>query len=59
LYQLNILIEEVEKLMEKFMLGEAINKIVDFAWTKYCDWYIEISKIKYSDWTEKVLLYTI
>ncbi len=59
LYKLNELIDTVERYMDKFMLGEAISEIVKFAWNNYCDWYIEISKVQKSDYTDKVLIYTL
>ena len=32
--------------MEKFELGVAIQKIYDFIWDDYCDWYIELTKAR-------------
>ena len=48
--------------MDKFDLGIAAQKIYDFAWTEYCDWYIEIVKPRlYGDDVEakKAALYTL
>ena len=59
LAELDELINQVEKYMDKFMLWEAINKIVDFAWSLYCDWFIEISKIEKSELTLKILVYVL
>lgn len=44
--QLNRLIAEVREFLENFRLGEAANRIHDFLWRKFCDWYIEFSKIR-------------
>ena len=44
--RLNRLIAEVNQLLEGFMLGEALNKIHDFVWGEFCDWYIELAKIR-------------
>lgn len=44
--QLNRLIENVTRLMEEFQFGEAEQQIYDFVWSKFCDWYIEIAKIR-------------
>lgn len=41
---LNTLIQEVTDNMEKFELGIAVQKIYDFIWDEFCDWYIEIAK---------------
>ena len=32
--------------LEKFELGIAVQKIYDFIWDCYCDWYIELAKIR-------------
>jgi valyl-tRNA synthetase len=44
--QLNLLIKNVTVLMEEFQFGEAEQQIYDFVWSKFCDWYIEIAKIR-------------
>ena len=44
--QLNRLINNVGKLMESFQFGEAEQQIYEFTWSKFCDWYIEIAKIR-------------
>jgi valyl-tRNA synthetase len=36
----------VDRLMEAFELGEAGRQIQDFIWDEYCDWYIEMAKIR-------------
>jgi len=44
--QLNKLVKIVTELMEDFQFGEAAQQIYDFIWSKFCDWYIEIAKIR-------------
>jgi valyl-tRNA synthetase len=44
--QLNHLIRSVTELMGNFQFGEAEQQIYDFVWSKFCDWYIEIAKIR-------------
>jgi valyl-tRNA synthetase len=44
LSRLNTLINEVTENIEKFELGIASQKIYDFIWTEFCDWYIELVK---------------
>jgi valyl-tRNA synthetase len=44
--QLNRIIKNVTELMENFQFGEAEQQIYDFIWSKFCDWYIEIAKIR-------------
>jgi len=46
LSKLNTLIGEVTENMEKYELGVAIQKIYDFVWDIYCDWYIELTKAR-------------
>ncbi len=42
----NTLVKEVTDNLEKFELGVAVQKLYDFIWDVFCDWYIEISKIR-------------
>jgi len=45
--ELNRLIKSVTGLMEAFQFGEAEQQIYDFVWSKFCDWYIEVAKIRF------------
>ncbi len=40
----NNLAKEVNENLEKFELGVAVQKLYDFIWDIYCDWYIELTK---------------
>jgi valyl-tRNA synthetase len=42
----NRLISNVTHLMEDWQFGEAGRQIYDFLWGEYCDWFLEISKIR-------------
>ena len=42
----NRLIADVTENLEKFELGLAVQKLYDFIWDIYCDWYIEIAKAR-------------
>lgn len=44
LSEMNTLIKEVTENMEKYELGIAMQKVYDFMWTEFCDWYIELVK---------------
>ena len=46
LSKLNTLIAEVTENMDKYELGVAVQKIYDFVWDIYCDWYIEMTKAR-------------
>jgi len=46
LSKLNTLIAEVTENLEKYELGVAVQKIYDFVWDTYCDWYIEMTKAR-------------
>ena len=66
LSKLNNLIAEVTENMDKYELGVAIQKIYDFIWDIYCDWYIEMTKARlFSDDADrkdtaiKVLVYVL
>ena len=43
---LNRLSKEVTDNLEKFELGVAVAKLYDFIWDIFCDWYIELAKIR-------------
>ena len=42
----NTLAKDVTANLEKYELGIAIQKLYDFIWDVFCDWYIEIAKIR-------------
>ena len=44
--QLNTLAKEMTENMDKFELGIAVQKVYDFIWDEFCDWYIEIAKLR-------------
>jgi len=37
---------EVEKLLDGFQVGEAGRRLHDFFWGEFCDWYIEMAKVR-------------
>ena len=62
--KLNKLTKEVTDNLEKFELGIAVQKLYDFIWDVYCDWYIEIAKIRLqsgegADTAKAVLVYVL
>ena len=42
----NRVAKEITENLEKFELGIAVQKIYDYLWDDFCDWYIEIAKIR-------------
>jgi len=44
----NTLVNEVTDNLDKFELGLAVQKLYDFIWDIFCDWYIEICKSRLS-----------
>jgi valyl-tRNA synthetase len=40
----NTLAKDVTENMDKYELGIAVQKVYDFIWDQFCDWYIEIVK---------------
>jgi valyl-tRNA synthetase len=46
LSRLNRTVGTVSSLLEDFQFGEAQRQIHDFLWGEYCDWYIELAKIR-------------
>ncbi len=54
LSKLNDLISEVTENLDKYELGIAVQKVYDFIWDTYCDWYIELTKARlYSEDAER------
>ncbi len=49
LSRLNTLIKEVTENMGKFELGVALQKLYEFIWDEFCDWYIELVKPRLYD----------
>lgn len=45
LNELDLLIKSVTKNIEKFSLGVATSNLIEFIVSKFCDWYIELSKV--------------
>ena len=54
--KLQTLIEEITNNIENYDLGVALDKVYNFIWNEFCDWYIEMVKPRlYSeDYNEKV-----
>lgn len=44
LSKVNTLAKDVTENMEKYELGIALQKVYDFIWEEFCDWYIEMVK---------------
>lgn len=49
----NTLVRQVTDNLEKFELGIAVSNLYDFIWDVFCDWYIEIAKIRLQSDDEK------
>jgi len=70
LSRVNRLAKDVTENMEKYELGIALQKVYDFIWEEFCDWYIEMVKPRFhgedagskaaAAWTLKtVLIHTL
>ena len=46
LSKVNTLAKDATENMDKFELGIAVQKVYDFIWDEFCDWYIEIAKVR-------------
>ena len=53
LSRFNDLVAQVSENFEKFELGVAAQKIYDFTWDIFCDWYIELAKLRLNSGDEK------
>lgn len=63
LSRFNRLVKEVTDNLEKFELGIAVQKLYDFIWDSFCDWYIELCKVhlqgERAEDTRRVLVYVM
>ncbi len=46
LSRVNTLAKDVTENMDKYEMGIAVQKVYDFIWDEFCDWYIEITKVR-------------
>ena len=66
LHRLNEVAEAVTANLDSFDLNLAVDKIYSFIWTEFCDWYIELAKIRMNgadeesaDSARRVLVWTM
>ncbi len=62
LSKVNTLAKDVTANMDKFELGIAVQKLYDFIWEEFCDWYIEMVKprlYREEDETKAAALWTL
>ncbi|MDD4202615.1 MAG: valine--tRNA ligase [Candidatus Omnitrophica bacterium] len=51
--------DEVSKYLETYKLNDAANRIYEFVWHEFCDWYLEMSKLTIEQKNTQVVLYNI
>ncbi len=65
LSKFNTLAKEINSNIDSFELGTAIAKLYEFVWDQFCDWYIEVAKIRLqeggaaAETAKAVLIYVI
>ena len=47
LSRLNSTIKNVDNAYKQYKLNEAVKLVHDFVWSEYCDWYIEMAKVRF------------
>ncbi len=52
--ELNIAIKNINSSLEAMRFNDVANILQSFFWTRYCDWYIELSKTKIFSQNEKI-----
>jgi valyl-tRNA synthetase len=55
LSRLEQLCVDVDSLLGAYQVGEAGRAIEDFLWNEFCDWYIEMAKVRLGDGDERAL----
>ena len=51
--RINTVAKETTEALDKYELGIAVQKVYDFVWDEFCDWYIEFVKPRIYDKTEE------
>ena len=62
LSKVNTLVKDVTENLDKYEMGIALQKVYDFVWEEFCDWYIEMVKPrlwKEGDTTQAAALWTL
>jgi len=59
LYKLSVLSREVTDCIEKMELGLAAQKLYDFTWSEFCDWYVEMAKPRLYEGDEEMQAQTV
>ena len=62
LSKVNTLAKDVTENMDRYELGIALQKVYDFIWEEFCDWYIEMVKPRLwddNDTTKAAALWTL
>ncbi len=65
LHRYNELVREITENLDKYELGIAVQKLYDFIWDEFCDWYIELVKPRFqetgdsNETAQKVLIYVL
>ena len=62
LSKVNTLAKDVTENLDKYELGIALQKVYDFIWEEFCDWYIEMAKPrlwKDDDTTQAAAVWTL
>jgi valyl-tRNA synthetase len=59
IYELEHVLSTVSTYFTKYDIGAAQEKIFEFTWTRFCDWYIELSKIQNNLETKNQILFYV
>ena len=52
-------LQDLDKALESYRFNEAANLLYDFIWHKYCDWYLEIAKVRIKEKNTQIILYKV
>jgi len=57
LSRFNEALKDFTSFMEKYRINDAANRIYDFIWHEFCDWYVELAKLSIDEPSTQVTLY--
>ena len=52
-------LEDFTKFLESYRINDAVNRIYEFIWHEFCDWYLELAKLTINETHTQITLYKV